>query len=308
MTYSSFNIRRTPTRDHNDLKDCGEYFIKSSSDIAKIEAEARFYEELPTSLTRYFPKYLGRSEQGRWPSGYMIHKIPASDSSLFRVGLIEADANYFENLIQLLQEFLSAEPKKNVTLDDWMSHIETSVIGRDLGRHKLLHEKSVLGRLEKIYLQAGWNSAEAFLGDLHSRIRTQARLVTTPQLWLSHGDLCLSNIIIHNSKLFLIDPRGLATEPNDSYLVPHYDFAKLSQCLLGNYDFINHELKSPLAVPIAEVSFARLLSDFNIDHKLVALIESSHFFAMTPIHANHPDKITAFAESSIKAFNRAVRL
>lgn len=298
---------RTPTRDYNHLDDRGEFFIKSSAFTKKIEAEARFYEELPKELKKFYPNFLGRSSEGRWPKGYAIEKIPASDASLYEVGQVSADPSYFSTLFNLLDGYLAAIPTKTLTALEWTGLIERTIIQRDLERLLTLREASVFGDIENIFSRAGFKGVDDFAQKLHNEISDELSRVSNFTVWASHGDLCLSNILVYENNLYLVDPRGLNPD-EEGHLIPQYDLAKLSQCLIGAYDFINHSVRQLPSRNRHSESFKSFIASKGVTLKSIRLVESSHFLAMLPLHLSHPAHIRAFASQAVLAYQEALTL
>jgi|GEM_PF-4139181 len=297
----------TPPRDYNDLEDRGDFFVKSSAFSKKIEAEALFYEEIPTELKKFYPQFLGRVTDGRWPKGYALEKISASDASLYEVGKLTPDANYFPTLFRLLKEYITIVPKKNLSALDWNALIQKTLILRDQERLTSLKETSVFTDVEAIFSRAGLGSVEAFLHRLHQEIMQEFTQHPCLSVWASHGDLCLSNILVCSGKLYLVDPRG-KNLGEDGYLMPHYDLAKLSQCLVGTYDHINHSMSTPASPQRHVQTMKRFTEEFGIRFRAVRLVESSHFLAMLPLHLSHPAHVRAFAEQAITSYRDALTL
>lgn len=298
---------RTPTRDYNHLEDRGDFFIKSSAFIKKIEAEARFYEELPHKLKKFYPQFLGKSSEGRWPKGYAIEKIPASDASLYEVGQITPDTHYFSTLFGLLNEYIGSIPTKKLGTSEWNSLVHETIIQRDLDRLLTLREASIFSDIDQIFTTAGFAGVDGFTENLHKEIISECTLNTHFTVWASHGDLCLSNIIVYNKNLYLVDPRGLGPD-EDGYLIPQYDLAKLSQCLIGAYDFINHSVDKLPSTDRHLASFQDFIANKGVTLKSIRLVESSHFLAMLPLHLSHPIHVRAFALQAVKSFQGALAL
>lgn len=297
----------TPPRDYNDLEDRGDFFVKSSAFTKKIEAEALFYEEIPTELKKFYPQFLGRVTDGRWPKGYALEKIIASDASLYEVGKLTPDADYFPTLFRVLKEYLTLVPKKNLLPDAWNTLLQKTLILRDQDRLTALKETSVFTDVEAIFSRAGLGSVEAFRSVLHQAITEEFTRNPCLTVWASHGDLCLSNILVCSGKLYLVDPRG-KNHGEDGYLIPHYDLAKLSQCLVGAYDHINHSMSSHPAPQRHLQTMKKFCDELGIRLRAVRLVESSHFLAMLPLHLSHPAHVRAFAEQAIVAYRDALTL
>lgn len=294
-------ITITPTRHYNSLIDKGEYYIKSSIDIEKIAAEIKFYEQMSEKVKTFYPEYLGRSNEGKWPTGYKLKKINNNDLSIYFVGLRDGKEEVFQDFYLYIKNYLSAVPKIEVEESTYLDSLKSQIFDRNIRRINSLKACSEFDTINTIFLKNGYSSIDDYREQLHQKILAKVKQHTTNCLWQSHGDLCLSNIIINNSKLYLIDPRGISQNTNESYLIPYYDMAKLSQCLLGGYDFINHELEVTSTIDLS-ISFKALLDELNMDFDLCRLIESSHFLAMLPLHINKIENVKLFAFNTIKVF------
>lgn len=291
----------TPTRHFNDLKNCDSYFIKSSVDINKIAAEIKYYENIPKSLQCFYPKYMGRTGEGKWPTGYKINKILESDLSLYFTQLIANDGHIFKDLFKYLNSYFKAIPKKRVTNQEFIYALQTQIFDRDFRRVNSLLSTSSFNEINELFKKEGFSNIESFVNRLHSEIVKLANTTLHLETWFSHGDLCFSNILINKNQLILIDPRGIFQNRDDSYLIPYYDLAKLSQCIYGGYDFINHELDVEFHFNLKS-EFETLINQLGLNFRLCRLIESSHFLAMLPLHINNLKKVKRFAQNSIAIF------
>lgn len=293
----------TPARYYNHLEDLGDRVLKSSIHAEKIQAEIQYYKDLPSELAPFHPRFLGASQDGHWESGYLIEKIPSCDFGQIYTGICESSVTV-EGLFEGLKKYLEKTPKSKVTPSQWSESLERQVLVKSKTRLASLKSQSYFREVERVFKKNGWESADAFLERLNRKMRTLAEAVDDKALWRSHGDLCFSNIIPHNERLYLIDPMG--TRPKDTgLLVPYYDLAKISQCLLGGYDFINNEVDyepelifNGPKVRLME-SFA---SAFGQSYELTRVVEVSHFFSMLPLHLSSPKKVLAFARQAVLIF------
>ena len=294
----------TPTRHYNSLIDKGDYLIKSSVDIDKIAAEIQYYENLPHTLKRFYPKYLGRTDRGNWPTGYKIQKIPENDISLFFIGRIQDQDNYFSMLFRLINEYINEIPKKKVTKDEYLNSLDQQIFQRDVKRIHSLKFTPFYDDVLKIFSNRGFKDLTEFRIKLHNKISKLTSKNKSFEIWYTHGDLCFSNMIIHNKELKLIDPRGIYSTTDAAYLLPYYDLAKLSQCIYGGYDFINHEI--PIDIQHSfDKEFKALINNSSLSLEECRLIEASHFLAMLPLHINNKNKVLTFANKSIDVFEEA---
>jgi len=112
---------------------------------------------------------------------------------------------------------------------------------------------------------------------------------------ISHGDLCLSNILwIESDDLcLLIDPRG-ADVPDDLYMDEYYDLAKLSHSILGGYEAILYKVdKSFISKDIKDI-FIDLINKKDVSINLLRVYEASLFLSMIPLHIDSQYNITLF--------------
>ena len=295
----------TPTRHFNDLKDCGSYFIKSSINLEKIAAEIKFYENLTDKSKLFYPKYLGKTNQGKWPIGYKVEKIENHDCSSYFTGIIPTDTSHFDDLFVHIDKYINSVPKLDCSKDNYIHALENQILNRNINRVNSLKSTFFFTDIDDIFKNEGFKGLDDFLENLHHEILLELTNTNNFELWFSHGDLCLSNIILHNDKLYLVDPRGLALKETSSYLVPVYDLAKLSQCIYGGYDFINYETKEKFIFNLKD-KFEQFISHRNISLKLIRLIESSHFIAMLPLHIDSTTKVQAFANQALKSYKEAI--
>jgi hypothetical protein len=180
----------TPTRHYNSLIDKGDYFIKSSVDIDKIAAEIRYYENLPKPLESFYPKYLGRTDRGKWPAGYKIEKIPENDISLFFINKIQDKNNYCSDLFNLITNYLSIVPKRRVTTEEFKNALNTQILRRDIKRVNSLTFTPLFKDVLNIFKTRGYEDVNNFLTKLHHKIKKEVSTTLHLETWYTHGDLC----------------------------------------------------------------------------------------------------------------------
>ncbi|MGK0366907.1 MAG: serine/threonine-protein kinase RIO1 [Thermoproteota archaeon] len=290
----------TPTRSHNKLVDCGDYYIKSSTLKEKIIAEANYYEQLPSVLKKFHPNFLGRIDHEQSLTGYKIEKINEGDCSLFFVGILN-DLRKFDNYFKLISEFFNILPTKDVSKELWIKVYKIQILDRQKNRIHELQNHHTIERVNDYYRENGYDSIEQFSNILQVEISKEIETMSQFKLWYGHGDLCFSNTIISDDKLYLIDPRGL-NEDCDNYITPYYDFAKISQCVFGNYDFYNHFERTGKSAHNLSAPFEKLISSFAGNLKLVRFTEVSHFLSMLALHVNSPGKVICFAKQALSSY------
>lgn len=125
-----------------------------------------------------------------------------------------------------------------------------------------------------------------------------------------HGDMVFSNILydMSNEKITLIDPRG-DFNGNIIYGDIRYDLAKLTQCILGDYDYIvndlvkfnidNHNVYYETYESLSSKTYNekldlvyKLCKLFHVNASNIIFITAIQFLTMIPLHAeskNHQD-------------------
>ncbi len=271
----------------------------------KVEAEINYFQSLPEVLKPYHPRFLGKSTQGLWPVGYGLEKIPVFDAGLYHTSQVWDPKDYYTTLFQSLEEFWTRASRRARPEGHW-PWIEKHVVTRDLARLEEMERLGLIPEVDSLIQHQGFASTESFLSDLHLAMNSQSGGPT--QTFFSHGDLCLSNILLHEGHLYLVDPRGLYPQ-DDGHRLAEYDLAKLSQCVLGHYDYINQGLDWQNAVvnPEAAAPLSKLITNLNARPALVRLIESAHFISMIPLHAKGPYKTSAFVVKATEAFHAGTR-
>jgi hypothetical protein len=282
----------TPPRRGTELIDQGNYYLKTSHDRNKIECEYRYYQRLPLALRDYHPPV--SKDATTTPGSYLIKKIPTNDASIVLTDATLFTESYFKNLLQHLEEFFSHCPIEIVSKDFYRERLEKEVFKKDRRRLQQLLQLPEALDLARIAQQSGFQGLEAVQSTLHQLLEKFFNALPRYALRFSHGDLCLSNVLIDKNRFYLIDPRGLE-ENDDGMGIEHYDYAKLSQCFEGGYDFINHGLASKKAVlDVTKKLYLEFCQRQGIDRPFLKTLEASFFLSMIPLHDDSPAKMRSF--------------
>jgi hypothetical protein len=111
----------------------------------------------------------------------------------------------------------------------------------------------------------------------------------------SHGDPCLSNVIItKDNQIKMFDPKGI----DFFYLDEYYDIAKISHSLHGGYDHIMHD--KDIFVQQYQNIFENYLTKNKINISLLRVYEASLFISMCPMHQDRQDHIAKFFSTADK--------
>jgi len=288
----------TPPRRGTAIIDQGKFLLKKSIDAQKIENEFRYFQNLPQQLRSFHPTVQRTADFQE--GAYLIEKISCRDAGIVFASESEFPAAFVAALLKELQRFLSKCPRQQVSPKDFVEAIDVELGQRLASRIQLILKSSALPLLLKEVKGHGYSGLGEVAEDLVMRARKQADCVPSPQLIFSHGDLCFSNLLLHKT-LYLIDPRG-QQDNKPHFSSEYYDFAKISQCLEGHYDFINYSLAEPTgqfqrqAREVADAFFA----ERKADRVLVKLFEASHFVAMIPFHDEDPTKVLRFLQRALK--------
>ena len=154
-----------------------------------------------------------------------------------------------------------------------------------------------------------------------------ASLITPepPRPALMHGDFCFPNILydFRRSRIRLIDPRGFIEEGSPSlYGDLRYDVAKLAHSVVGRYDMIiagcytaagtagdlhlsfpDDPEKAWLERVAEELSFGGV----RLGAPVVQAVTATLFLSMLPLHADRPDRQTAFIANALRLFEALER-
>lgn len=314
-TFYSSRKRISTARDFNHLSFEARELIKSGSKPAKIEAEARWFENLPLKMRLYTPAYLGRDMDGR--VSYSIEYLNQPTlSDLFVFGRLSRQA--WERIFLACDEFLTAclawspsEPEivaastRSLYLDKTIARLEdfARLHGVDLGAPSRLNG-SWLPSLERIAYMA----AEAIPEP------------SSAHLSLVHGDFCFSNILYdqRSERVRVIDPRGHdANGEMTLYGDIRYDVGKLHHSAVGRYDFIiagyyhlerRGGLDFSFSVPDGHI--LQGIAESFLDHNFAGLstrqtapaISVLLFLSMLPLHADSSDRQTALLANAMRLF------
>lgn len=293
-------------RAFNQLAASGRTITKSSADVDKLRREHGWWYLLPPSMQRFAVQpYDLRIEGGR--AEYTMERLAVPDAAILWIhGALGDDTG----LLDAVFEWLRARPTRE---DPRAREIAESLyLGKVEERMAALLAMPAGQRLDAL-LKAGTDT-----GGLNELLGWYRRLLGRvwarghgTQLAVTHGDLCLSNILYDPRirLLKLIDPRG-ATQPDEIWSDPLYDVCKLSHSILGGYDFVNHgqydvvvegdmrlglRLDRPGSAAIQAAFLERLEAD-GYDVARVRLYEASLFLSMLPLHAAEEGrKLAGFA-------------
>lgn len=267
------------SRSFNELSVvAGGRIRKSSNDpdhAAKIIREIAWYRLMPASVQGYLPRLfdygIGADGSAETMPHYTLERVFAPTLRDFYI-FLESDATFwtqvFEDLRVALETFQASSPDLGTTF--WT----------DLS----LKNRTRIGQLPD------WADCGGFAEEFDAVV---AEMTELPRDTLAHGDLCLSNILYDpvRRRLTFVDPSGSIV---GNVL---YDLAKLMQCLVYGYDFIDAELYSvnENGVHVYDDGKAEIRAAFSefldgwLSHRqvqFVTYLTACLYLTMIPLHAH----------------------
>ena len=261
------------TRYFNKIVESQNFLYKSSLNVAKIKAEYEYYYLLPETLKKYFVKPTDLVIKDGIAT-YCMDKIYREDAAK-QVTRYSMDIHSFKSLLVQIEQFQNESEEVEVLNTDGINIAYDLIINKTLNRINMLNFST---------------------GNLYERLSSAFDYYKDERkIWkikISHGDLCLSNILWKNDILF-IDPKG-AENLDQLYLDEYYDIAKLSHSILGGYDFINRGMHDfNMGAEFIE-EFKLYLNRKDIKFNLLKVYEASLFLSMLPFHTEDFNKINYF--------------
>ncbi|MEM9761932.1 MAG: hypothetical protein AAF968_05390 [Pseudomonadota bacterium] len=301
---------------------------KSSADTEKMRAEYAYFQAAPEKMRRFLvPTFDYWEKAGR--AGYAMEHLAIPDTALQFIHGAFSPEDFDLLLDQVFAYFVSrppvgGSPEASVL---WQRQITDKMHSRLIR----LNDTAQGAKLDAILRAARpdfslKNMRERADSLLAAFAPSGGRCKSGDEVALfSHGDLCFSNILFDRrlGLMRLIDPRG-ATTADEAAMHPLYDVAKVSQCVLGGYDFVNNgrfacdlddtlSLRLTLGAPArreyeesrpsvpqgppdwAQAAFKQRLALIGLDVPRVRAVELSLFLSMLPLHIDRPSKLAGFA-------------
>ena len=299
----------TEARHFNAVDIAGGVFRKSSSDVAKMRGEYRYFHVVPEPMRRFLiPTFDWEEADGR--ASYAMEHLAVPDAAI-QIVHKSFDPGSFSLLLDRFFDFVRTRATVDADRATMRDAAHAATIGKTERRLGELRDTDVGRRLDALLAAGGpYGGLVAMEGRARDLI---ARCLDTDRharLAVSHGDPCLSNILFNRDiGLFrLIDPRG-ATVLDEAVMHPLYDVAKFSHSILGGYDFINNglfetQLDDTLHLRLTldgdgppdwmRDAFRQRLAAEGFDLRLVRAFELSLFLSMLPLHIDIPRKLPAF--------------
>jgi hypothetical protein len=306
--FLSFMSGSTETRHFNQLEVDTYYYTKKSSDKRKMEAEYRFYDNVPEAMRPWLIQPFD-FKQDDTSASYKMMRYYLADSALQWVHGAFSSAS-FEAFIDRLLFFIAQRPQKvtkKILVDNASRALFLNKVDSRVEQFLELSEGQKVNQLSAI---ANPEMEISLLVTRYKKLYQKfEKEFHLDYLAAGHGDPCFSNLLYDQQgyTLKLIDPKGAFTE-DDVWTHPYYDLCKISHSILGNYDFINNGLyevslnaENGLNLIInadqheaLKTIFLTKLEQQGYDWRVIRLGEASLFLSMLPLHVDHPNKVMAF--------------
>jgi hypothetical protein len=276
--------------------------VKKSSNIEKLRAEYEFYQALPENLKEYFVVPNSYIETNNYAQ-YNLAYIPAEDAAIQHISNNLSRSSY-DRMMLKVSKFLDACPVEVLPENSMKAEAYNLVISKSKYRIGLLESNPIwINSIYRKKLEDSGLTTYKLLEILEERFNFFIQDRITWNKRLSHGDLCLSNILWSDeANIFkLIDPKGVES----MYLDEYYDIAKLCHSIVGNYDDIIYENYvanyDDLSIKITREedvyfwdTFRSWVIDRNISFELQRIYQVSIFISMLPNHIEDDARVGAF--------------
>lgn len=303
-TYNTNRKKFNQSRFFNNISYENDTITKrSDTNNHKIQDETCWYLALPSSLSKYHPNLVD----------YNLDDTSAYYTIDYCTGNTLQEIWLYNNLSE--EQWLKIIHQIQVLIDDFKSCSN---------KHTIDFGKFIKSQIEKRV------DLESFFDNKYSTINRKKynleSLKTFFEKYLDdfikdnndsiaqicHGDLVFSNIIYNsaNNSLKLIDPRGNFCD-NIIYGDIRYDIAKLSQCVIGNYDYIvnglytldgtNYTLYSSTSNELKQKLFDVVTTGYNKNDILFLVIVQ--FMTMIPLHKENENNQMLMHYRAIELLN-----
>jgi len=313
QTFFQSRLAVTTARAFNTVTIDGLTARKASADSAKIWAETHWLQEAPPDVQVYCARLLGfGAEHGRVFYETEYEFLPVL-SELFVHGAIGRAP--WLRILASCEAFLHAcAAHRGPGSGD--------AALRSLAADKTLARLEAFARATGFDIEAPLSLAGA---PRPSLVAMAERLVPAYDLasgrpeTLMHGDLCFSNLLYDSRvrRIKAIDPRGLVADRPTLYGDLRYDLAKLAHSVVGRYDQIiagryraaghGHDFSLEYEEIGCQAWLSGALRDLVVDgvgglSLPVRAVMCSLFLSMLPLHADRPDRQTAFVANALRLF------
>lgn len=314
-TYFRSRAKFTTERSFNNLLIENGVVRKSSTNYAKICAEAAWFKNLPSDLKRFIPQFISHDAESEYQIEY-LPLLPLNELYVHCALPLVFWRRIFRRFESLLENFRSSisldmDAKRNIA-DDF----ENLVVEKtELRAREYFKDRGEFNKPLK-YNSGVLPSLREIIGECQA-----AALSLPPAPGVLHGDLCFSNILYDSRAdvLKIIDPRGMTVSGASTVCGDlRYDAAKFIHSIVGLYDHIVAGLFTLEKISPTEFKFivhidagtAKIQNAFiqkvqllKIDTRdflpLVVLL----FISMLPLHEDNPTRQSALFANALRIYS-----
>jgi hypothetical protein len=320
-TYYRSKAKFTTQRSFNELLITSEWVEKFSVKSQKIRAEANWFINIPPSMRRFTPQYLGDNNK-RGVFSYKLeylHHTALNELFVFAELPLITWKQILGRCIEFLQICLTHKP---------LTKVPTNKLSKLFGE-KTVHRLKEYCQNEKISLDDRWSfngeppiSLSELLTYSEKYLPTEENSVNS----VLHGDLCFSNILydFRTGRIKIIDPRGVTLDGDFTiYGDIKYDIAKLSHSILGMYDWIvagyykvkvegaiiTLELPDASKHNIIQELFVKLIEEhFSLTAMNLYSMQIQLFLSMLPLHSDNKERQRALFANAFRLYKKLKEL
>jgi len=315
--YIGLNSNKSHMRFFNFSEVTDKEFIKKSTNIEKIKAEFNFLNSIPEDLSDYFVKVSNLKENKKYAQ-YSMPKVFGIDSSILLLNhSFDNDLSkyFFNTLTDYFTKVLTLGPLKDKAYD------ASFIVSKNNDRIKSLEKWEFYCELNSFIAN---HTQYSGIHDLRLKINelvlSHKKFLDGVDSYLSHGDLCLSNIMIEQPTLNikLIDPRGELNENSPFNRSLYYDLAKLAHSIIGGYDLIinnrakiifNQNMEASISFDnffneVILKEYKKMIDFLGFDYEIINIVQASLFLSMLPLHVENKKKVFILALRSSEICSR----
>lgn len=314
-TYFQSRRRVTTERHFNRLESEGQFFIKSSSNVVKIDAERAWFQGLPDDLKVFTPQVAEAAADGDGAAYRIEYCHLTTLSDLYVFGRLPVSV--WRSIFDACSAFLTAANRHRRPASD-------------PGDAQALYLTKTMERIEQfgqdhgIHLESAWTFNGQPTPPLRRIVEELAREIGATPTDLDsiiHGDFCFSNILFdfRTQRIKLIDPRGLDAHGRPSlYGDGRYETGKLHHSAIGLYDHIvagqfevrrlgarDLELSLPVTreLQATQALFAQTpFGGRSLQETRAAMISVLLFLSMLPLHSDNPERQWALLANALRLY------
>ncbi|EGR0062812.1 capsular biosynthesis protein [Vibrio vulnificus] len=318
-TYYRSKSNFTTQRAFNNLLITNDYIKKSSDKIEKIKSEANWFCEIPYSIRKYTPQYLGggnKEEKAEYKLEY-LYNTSVNELYVFS----DISLNTWNKIVRLCVEFLKECRSEECKQDNHHANILNSLfVNKTRARLQDFCDQRRIN-LSDVWIYQGKEFSIQDILDISEAFLPQDESPVS----VMHGDFCFSNILYdtRSQKIKVIDPRGIDEDGNSTiYGDVRYDIAKLSHSIIGLYDLIlagyydvkidggNIELNIYEKDKHREVQknfISIIYKEFNISLNQLKAMQIQLFLSMLPLHFDDTNRQNALFANAFRLCYEIIR-